>query len=308
MNIRECTIDDKVKVMQLFSEVFNQHMLPETWEWKYIKHGYGIFAVVAEEKGHIVGHYGSMPRRIRFKGVDELSAVVSDVMVHPIMRGAFTKRGLFYRLVNYYAQKYCPQSEERKIKIPYGFPTERAKNIGIRLGLYQEVEEAVDFLFVSKQKFFDIPYSIKPCGLSKSVVENLWQTMKSENENIIVNYRDYATLSWRYSQPNATFSFFCVYRFMRPVSILVVREDSNPKKVYDYVGSLKYLGRSLNLLSKLYKNVLKVRLPPWLIGKIKEVSILEYTDKVALVANALTGPYAEELRGQFFYTYGDEDV
>lgn len=304
--IREYKPGDELGIVSLFNEIFQQNMSLEIWRWKYKNHGLGTFAVVAEEGGSIVGHYGLVPRRVSYKGMEKLSAVVSDVMVHPSKRSAFTKMGIFYRLVKYSIEKFCPLSQERRILLGYGFPTTRAKDIGIKLGLYEEVEDAVEAEIINRPRHSF--YSIKKCNLERDIVDKLWYSMKKSLQEAIINYRDYDSIVWRYAQPGASYSFYCVYNLIFPISIVVVRDDTDVKKIYDYIGDIKNLEKSLGLVAKVYNTHLRLRLPPWLANSLMGKGLLSYVDKVTLVANALTGPYSHELRGRFFYTYGDEDV
>ncbi|MEJ5339290.1 MAG: GNAT family N-acetyltransferase [Aquificaceae bacterium] len=306
--IREYKHGDEVRILNLFHEVFGKDLPIELWKWKYMNHGLGTFVTVAEEGDAIIGHYGLVPRRVKFEKLEGLSAVVSDVMVHSSKRGAFTKRGIFFRLVEQSIIKFCPNSDERKIILPYGFPTIRARDIGVRLGLYEEVENSTEVEFIYGNGLLKFIYSVRKCTLTEEFIEPLWDVMKKEMYDLIINYRDYRTLAWRYSQPGAKFSFYCTFKFLSPVSFLVVREDTEVKKIYDYVGSIKYLSESLNAVAKLYNTPLNMRFMPWALDKLRGLKILKVIDGPTLVANAVTGPRAEELKGKFFYTYGDEDV
>jgi predicted N-acetyltransferase YhbS len=302
--LREYKKGDEYGIVELFREVFGTHMDIKAWKWKYIESGIGPFISVAEQKGKIVGHYGLVPRRVNFKGTEHISAVVADVIVHPGVRHIFSKRGLFYRLVKFSIDRFTPLEESRRVLLGYGFPQERAKKIGVKLGLYEEVEDALDMSILPSRK--PTLYYARPCNLDRIKIEKLWQIMKDELRDKIVNFRDYQTLKWRYSQPNAKFSFLCIFKLYKLVSMVIVREDTYEKKVYDYVGSLDYLDKSLRVVASLYNRV-KTRLPPWVSERLKTLRV-ERIEKVTLVTNAVTGPCAGELSGHFFYTYGDEDV
>lgn len=305
---REYAYGDEHEILKLYGEVFKEELSLEVWKWKYVDHGLGTMAAIAEEKAtkKIVGHYGLMPRRVHFKGVSHLSAVVSDVMIHPSKRGAFTRHGLFYHLVKFAIDRFTPVVGKRRIIMGYGFPMERAKNIGLKLGLYEEVEDAVEVWLARGKNPF--PYSAKLCQLREEFVSVLWDSMKKSMHSFVVNCRDYATLRWRYSQPKARFSFYCVYRFFSLVSLIVVREDLSDKKLYDYIGDISHIDKSINAFLDKYKDKVKVRFPPWIVESLKNVKIVDGAGKITLVTNALSGPSSHELKSKFFYTYGDEDV
>ena len=305
MRVRPYREGDEKGIRDLFKTVFDRDMPPRLWKWKYVDHGLGTMAYVVEDKRRIVAHYGAVPRRCVFFGKMVVSAVISDVMVHPAYRGVFKKEGVFSRLARRFILDLLPAEGPRKIHFGYGFPMRRHRLIAVRLGLYEEVEKPAELTFHPARKplFYSITELFEP---DVAVVDRLWADMRESLAGKIVNVRDSRYLKWRVSMPSATFGCFLVERF-GPRSIMVFRTDTQPPKLYEYVGALNEFRNSLLTALWLLGDV-QVRVPPFIYDLIGDLGHTVIDQDYRLVANRLTGPYAEDVRDRFFYTYGEEDV
>ncbi|MFN3814034.1 MAG: GNAT family N-acetyltransferase [Aquificaceae bacterium] len=303
MEIRLYRKGDEKGIVELFKMVFNKHMSMELWEWKYRLHFlWTPMVCVAEDDGKIIAHYGAVPRRCSYFGKEVISAVVSDSMVHPSYRGMFTKGGVFVKLTETYIEAYAPKRGKRLIDFGYGFPMERARLLALKLNLYEDVESCKELLVKGGGKRF---YESMERIENLSIADKLWKEMK--DPRFIINYRDRASLEWRYSMPDAQFSFFLYRTLFFPKALLVLRTDTDPPKLYDYVGNLQHLSRAFSTLHSKVGNFL-VKIPPWTLQLLKEPKVEDMHSKAFLVANKLTGPSAQEIRGRFFYMWGDEDT
>ncbi|ADO45550.1 hypothetical protein Hydth_1162 [Hydrogenobacter thermophilus TK-6] len=302
MEIRPYREGDEDGIRELFRLVFGKEMSRELWHWKYKAHRLGTMVYVVEHEGRIIAHYGAIPRRCFYLGREVISAVISDSMVHPNYRAIFRKENIFYRLAKEYILHHAPIEGERKIYFGYGFPMERARRLAIKLGLYEDVEKVKEVVIKQgSRKFYERLEQVK----DPSLASFLWNKMK--RNDLILNVRDRAVLEWRSSMPDAKFSFFMYGSLFTPKALLLLRTDTDPPKLYDYVGKLKYMGRALSALSK-QVGAFFVKMPPWAVKLLKHVSFEELPSETYLVANRLTGPRAEEIKGKFFYMLGDEDT
>lgn len=302
MEIRPYREGDEKSIVELFRTVFKKDMSLELWEWKYKLHGLGTMVYVAEDQGKIVAHYGAVPRKCSYFGKEVISAVISDSMAHPSYRGIFTKEGVFVRLAKEYIEAHAPKMGDRLIYLGYGFPMERARLLALRLGLYEDVEQCKELLVKGGGKRF---YESVERTENLYMADRFWEEMK--DQRLIINFRDRKSLEWRYSMPNAQFSFFLYKSFFFPKALLVLRRDAEPPKLYDYVGNIRHLSRALSALhSKVGDYMVKV--PPWIAEGLKNLKLEDMGSNSYLVANKLTGPRAEEIRGKFFYMWGDEDT
>ncbi|SNZ16413.1 GNAT family N-acetyltransferase [Hydrogenobacter hydrogenophilus] len=302
MEIRPYREGDEEGIRELFHKVFNKEMSQELWRWKYKAHGLGTMVFVAEDKGKIIAHYGGVPRRCLYFGREVISAVISDSMVDPSYRGFFKKEGVFAKLVKEYITHYAPLEGKRIIHFGYGFPMERARLLALRLGIYEDVEPVKELVVKGgNRKFYERLEEVKDISLANF----LWHQMK--NRELIINFRDGKTLEWRLSMPDAHFSLFMYGSLFTPKALLLLRKDTDPPRLYDYVGKLKYLSRALSCLAK-HTGPFSVRLPSWTAPLVKGLDVEEIPSETYLVANALTGPRAWEVRGKFFYMHADEDT
>ncbi|MEZ0360665.1 MAG: GNAT family N-acetyltransferase [Hydrogenobacter sp.] len=302
MEIRPYMEGDEEGIRELFRTVFGKEMSKELWQWKYKAHGLGTMVYVAEDKGRIIAHYGAVPRRCLFFGKEVISAVISDSMVHPNYRGLFKKEGVFAKLVKEFINNYLPIEGKRVIYFGYGFPMQRARLVALRLGIYEDVESATELLIKrGDMRFYERLEEVK----DPSLANFLWNGMK--DRKFILNVRNRTVLEWRSNMPGADFSFFMYGSLFTPKALLLLRRDTDPPKLYDYVGRLKYMGRALSSLAKRV-GAFTLRIPPWTRQLLKDVDFEELPAETYLVANKLTGPRAQEIKGRFFYMYGDEDT
>lgn len=302
MEIRPYREGDEEGIRELFRTVFGKEMSYQLWHWKYRAHGLGTMVYVAEDKGKIIAHYGGVPRRCLYFGREVISAIISDSMVDPSYRGIFKKEGVFAQLVKEYIKYYSPLEGKRIIHFGYGFPMERARLLALRLGIYEDVEPVEELVVKSgDRKLYERLEEVKDISLANF----LWHQMK--NKDLIINFRDGKTLEWCFSMPGAYFSFFMYGSIFTPKALLLLRKDTNLPQLYDYVGKLKHMSRALSCLAK-HTGPFSVRIPPWTAPFVKGLDVEEVSSKTYLVANALTGPRAWEVKGKFFYTHADEDA
>jgi len=302
MEIRPYKEGDEEGIRELFRIVFGKEMSYELWYWKYKAHKLGTMVYVAEDKGKIIAHYGAVPRRCLYFGREVISAVISDSMVDPSYRGIFKREGVFSQLVKKYIMHYLPLEGKRVIHFGYGFPMKRARLLALRLGIYEDVEPVRELVVKSgDRKFYERFEELKDLSLANF----LWHQMK--RNHLIINFRDGKTLEWRLSMPDAHFSIFMYGSVFTPKALLLLRKDATPPRLYDYVGKLKHMSRALSCLAK-HTGPFSVRLPPWTAPFVKGLHVEEIPSETYLVANALTGPRAEEVKGKFFYMHADEDT
>ncbi len=316
---RSVSKEDKDKIVSFLSEVFGVPYSHTLWEWKYKDHNLGTYAVIADYKSNIIGHYGALPRKMLYKGEEVLSGLICDVAVAPKFRGILRKRGVFYNLVQTFKNLYV--SEKRRIfKMCYGFPTTRARKVALKLELYEDVEPIYHFIFELKKIRMPIwdkllykkaEYKKEP---PSKIVDTLWKKMANSFKSIfgndfILNKRDSSYLSWRIKQPNLNIKAIVIFTFNKPSALFLIAQKKEKILLYDYIGDIRVLGKNIKLLLSLIKiKEIEARFPIWIKQFFKELDFNFYKTDIVLVGNKLTGPYASDIRGKFFYTFADEDV
>jgi len=310
---------DKKNLISFLTKTFKTPYSQEMWEWKYEKHGLGTYAVVAEYKNSLIGHYGALPREVIFKNEEGLSGLICDVAVAPHFRGLLRKRGVFWNLVNSFKDFFM--GEKNKVfKMCFGFPMPRARKVALRLGLYEDIEPIYNFNFGEPKKDMFLKYKLLyrkkeyEEKIPKDLIETLWREMinsfKSHfGKDFILNKRDFRALEWRIKQPNARFKVIVLFKLNRPKTLMLLKERQKEILLYDYIGDISEAGKNINALMKILNiKSLKARFPVWLKKFLRESKYTLSQTEIYLVGSKITGPLAYEIKGKFFYTFADEDV
>jgi len=310
---------DKEDLIYFLTDIFKIPYPRELWEWKYENHGLGTYAVVAEYKNSLIGHYGALPRKVLYKGKEGLSGLICDVAVAPQFRGLLRKQGVFWGLVNTFKELFM--GEKNKVfKMCFGFPMPRARKVALRLGLYEDIEPIYNFNFEKYEKdmFLKYKFLYKKKEYEERVpndlVEILWNEMINSlnshlGKDFILNKRDLQTLEWRIKQPNTRLKVVVLFKLNRPKALMLLNEKQGELLLYDYIGDISEIGKNINALMKI-SNIksLKARFPIWLKKFLRGSSYTLSQTEIYLVGSKITGPPASEIRGKFFYTFADEDV
>ena len=125
-SIRPATPDDGKAIVELFRSVGWKYEISH-WNWKYLENPIGKRCIlVAQESGHIVGHYAAVPTYMNLKGLKVLGAQRVDAAVDARYRG----KGMFGTLY----RESCRAAASDGIQFLYGVPNEMSYGRLIRLG------------------------------------------------------------------------------------------------------------------------------------------------------------------------------
>jgi hypothetical protein len=130
MMIRPFREGDQEGMRTLFRACFGKEMSAEEWTWKYRNSFLGSSAVVAEDNGRIIAHYGGLKMRFSWHGGTVDAYQGCDAMTHPEYqsRGIIVKTALGFYEAN-------PGRE-----FMFGFPSERHAIVASRwLGWEQHI-------------------------------------------------------------------------------------------------------------------------------------------------------------------------
>jgi predicted N-acetyltransferase YhbS len=124
--IRPATPDDGEAIVELFRAVGWKFEMSH-WKWKYLDNPIGKRCIfVAQDDGHIVGHYAAVPTYMNLKGLKVMGAQRADAAVNAKYRG----KGMFGALY----RECCNAAASDGIQFLYGVPNEMSYGRLIKLG------------------------------------------------------------------------------------------------------------------------------------------------------------------------------
>ena len=117
------------------------------WKWKYT--GQGLHdnksAVIANDEGLIVGHFGGISLRMWFRDRFTIAYQGTDLMVHKNYRGPLNKRGLYFEIGRFFY--------ENLPSFVYGFINPDHFRLGKLLGFFEDAivvnDHRIDTLRIS---------------------------------------------------------------------------------------------------------------------------------------------------------------
>lgn len=306
--VREYRRGDEEGITRLFREVFGKEITIAQWNWKYWVSGNGrIYSkIVEDEAGRIIGHAGAIPLR----GVIDNKPVrffqIADVMVHPKARGFLGKHNVFGVLMKILF-------EDLRKDFPdlfcYGFPGVRPFGLGKRVGVYEEIERAVECARNVRRSLFTT-YRMETLRWDDARLDNLWAACAGDFPLSLARDRGY--LRWRY-ETNPFFSYHllgCVHRGSL-VGWAVIRDAGQEVLVIDIlVGKARYrhlLKAIGNSLAAKGKQVMRL----WLSGNVRKGlrGHAENTTEVVVTNMVWNLPVQTSFAKEgLFYTMGDADI
>ncbi|MCP4697898.1 MAG: GNAT family N-acetyltransferase [Gammaproteobacteria bacterium] len=229
----------KPAVQALFQEAFGETMSDALWQWKY-RDG-GGHAILVWNGENPVGHYGGMPRDIRFRGNPAAAIQIGDVMVLPSERGVITQKGAFFLAAATFLERYIGYGTHHLLG--FGFPNQRIMRLAERLGLYAETGKIMEIRcsVLSGGFSFTGIRPLRPDSPDLHTLETLWDQMRTDLKDAIVGVRDWARIHYRYlTHPEKSYTVLLVYnRITRaPQGIIVLRKEETRCLLLDIIGPL----------------------------------------------------------------------
>jgi hypothetical protein len=202
------------------------------------------------------------------------------------------------------------------IVLGYGFPTERALQLPVRLGLYEKIEDVFE---ASKDVTFrnDVGrfvYRLFPLGYEDPGIDTLWRSVESGLDKLAV-IRDREYLGWRYGRhPIYSYILWGLKRRWGSslLGFAITRAREDQVLLMDYVCRPQVLGTLLEKIENYVSSSGGKKLVCWIPGYMKQ----EMTQRGWTVYPAGTAiPRTthektltkEEIEGNFFFSMGDTD-
>lgn len=306
--IRAYRKGDEEKIITLFREVFGKEMTVNQWEWKYAVPGAGkIYSKIAEDASHaIIGYAGAVPLRGIYQGKPLRFFQIADVMVHPKARGSLGKKNVFEIIIK---ELFEDIGKEFPEVFCYGFPGQRPFLLGKRVGVYDEIETAVDYIKNPGISLFN-PCRIRNMPWDSVGLDSLWSSLSSGMSLSLV--RDKAFLNWRYaSNPLHTYQLIGVYHLGDMKGWLVLKEKGEEVLVVDMLIDGNLLGNALKALRKQVPGFRKKVFRLWLPNSLRRTVKGYSREKTRVVVTNMIWklPFSTGLvRENLYYTMGDVDI
>ncbi len=207
-------------LLSLFKDVFGSEQSAELWRWKY-RYAHSPGSVVLEGD-RPVAFNGAIPRQGWVFGRPETLIQMGDVMAAKDVRGILTRKGPFFMAVEHYLTSHVGPGH--RYSIAFGFPNDRACRVGVRKGLYCEIDRVSELSWlpchpVGESNGFggEVPDpDIVQITLDNFVeyqgnIEGLWCDMRGELNDVAAGCRDSRWLRHRYlDKPEADYSLYYI--------------------------------------------------------------------------------------------------
>jgi len=237
--VRHAMTSDYADIANLFEHVFEHPLSRDLWHWKYGS-GRGD-ALLALRGNHVVAHYGGIYRNVLIEGKPDRLAQIGDVMVHPNERGVLTRNGPFFLVGSSWLEIYGPKG--------FGFPTVRAMQVAVKMGLYTEAGKMVEIQWSPSHAGPRMDSRVKPIHPNTpnaaQIVNHLWESMADDLRANVVGVRSWDHFMHRYFQhPHNKYEAFLVQSrwLAKPLGVFVVRITEGRCELLDLVAPMKNVG------------------------------------------------------------------
>lgn len=234
IQFRHARHEDGPQITELFKEVFSTTPPHDWWTWKYGKSS-PPGSVALNEQGKIIGFYGALPRKAQLGGTTIPVCQQADVMVSKSHRFATRTQGVFHSLSLLFLSHHV--GEKKTYTLSFGFPTERALRLGIRLGLYRSGGRLIrwHFLVNSKPK----PPLGSRWSISRASDINDWQWLRAlgaptHDPAVLVLEKTPEYWESRYGHhPSRKYEVIRFSRWGRLIAAIVIQANGHELEIMD---------------------------------------------------------------------------
>ena len=233
--------NDEEGLLELFAKAFGKQMSTAQWRWKY-QHAV-IWGTVVKQDIACAAFFGGMPRIMAHAGKRLQAIQIGDVMVAPAYRGTLARTGPLFRSAYAYFENM--HQLYSGVQFAFGFPSLRHIQIGLKLGLYREVDSFSTLIwdaipparsiFFKTRELHNLTSRVNSVQLNK-----LWSDMQQDWAEMFIPVRDGDRWNYRYTEhPENEYKIFLIKNRWtgRPLSAVVVKIHSDYLEWIDYVGS-----------------------------------------------------------------------
>ncbi|MFI3223260.1 MAG: GNAT family N-acetyltransferase [Methylococcaceae bacterium] len=305
-------LDDETALLALFLVAFGHEMPPALWRWKY--QGLDALGTLARDGDEIVAFYGGMPRSIQLFGTPVTAIQIGDVMVHPKRRGTLSRKGSFFQVATQFLERYV--GVQQRYPIAFGFPSERAYQLSVHLGLYDKVGELVQVSWSPLQARSSYQVRLRPLGHNKGpTIDRLWRKMAKALNQQVVGVRDWNYINHRYLQhPTVDYKLYQVSSRFTGITlgIMILRILDDKIELVDIIAQPRHISTLVHCLRRLTWSLGKSQAYTWI---TQQNTSLFITDTGEITMTGIVIPHnrwtpgipANELLDRWWLMAGDTD-
>lgn len=232
--------EDQQGLLALFSQAFGTTQPAKRWDWKY-RQAF-VWGTVVRQENQYAAFFGGMPRAMVHAGKTIMTVQIGDVMVAPAHRGALARTGpLFRGGAAYFDNLHQLYPEAR---FAFGFPSLRHVKLGIKLGLYLEVDSISTLIWSplppARNALSKTRELLNLLGHAESTrLQQLWRAMQKDWPDMLLPVRDAERWHYRYAEhPEYKYQVMLVSNRWtgRPLAAVVVRAHADHLEWLDYLG------------------------------------------------------------------------
>ncbi|NRP46004.1 MULTISPECIES: GNAT family N-acetyltransferase [unclassified Marinobacterium] len=246
--IRYANENDELLLLSLFKRCFDVTISKSLWRWKYSSSIHRC--VVAQQGANLVGFFGVMPRDSKIFGASSKTAQICDVMLDPKLDNGLAKAKLFKRIKEHFTQNYV--GERYEFPFAFGFPTERAQELGEKLKTYTRIDS------LARLEWNTCLMNRRALGCRTfdrsdfAYLDRVWNKTHPDLKDLAVNVKDAEWLAHRYlDRPDSEYDCLLFYtRFSgEPIGVAVTRlSDDGSVELMDLIAPKAYLDEVLSHL------------------------------------------------------------
>lgn len=238
--VRQSKQTDFSAIQSLFVRAFGTALLPARWHWKY--QDAPCWGTMVERDNCAIGFFGGMPRAFTLRNQSVLGVQIGDTMVEPKQRGVSTRKGPFMVAAAAYFEQM--DTLHRGAQFAFGFPPERVLALGVRLGLYAQIDSISILMWQSLQPQRHVFLKTRlinkwPIERRQKAIERLWADMSASWPNVLLPVRNAAWLQYRYlDHPETNYELLLVASRLTglPKALVVLQTHADHIELMDYVG------------------------------------------------------------------------
>ncbi len=306
--------EDFPALKSLFLEAFGADVGRDFWNWKYrYTSTWGVIVACEQE---LVAFFGGMPRTFFMAGQPLLGVQIGDVMVKPQERGTLSRQGPVFRATAAYFGNMSRLYPE--VGFAFGFPHARALQLGLKLGVYAEVDAITQLAWDALPRRRNWRVRTREVGLAHGGsecdrIDALWQAMQRDWPGLLLPQRDAAYWLHRYAEcPEQRYRVLLLqHRWTsHPVACIALRVHADYVEWLDYVGPRTGIDEAIRALRTFAGALGLHRVQGWFSSAIAECfggnAKAEQID-VRIPVNAIGTPDAGTLPGRLWLMAGDTD-
>jgi GT2 family glycosyltransferase len=255
---------DETDLLKCFLTAFEHEMPPALWRWKY--QGLDTLGTLMRDNSKVVAFYGGMSRPIHLFGTPESALQIGDVMVHPKYRGTLSRKGPFFQVATQFLERYV--GEQQRYPIAFGFPSARAYQLSVHLGLYDKVGELMQVSWPALQVRSSYKVRLRPLSDNKGpTIDRLWRKMAKALKQQVVGVRDWNYINHRYLQhPTVDYKLYQVSSRFTGITlgIMILRILDDKIELVDVIAQPRHISILVHCLRRLTESLGKSEAYTWI--------------------------------------------